>query len=130
VLGDVAEAAHLILLRGEREQRVEHDEDEVEPSFDLDVREVTDLNVDAVATWLGAQLRHHLGRRIYPVDLETTLDEWQRHPPGPIANSRTRPSSASDASRSTAAAVDSSPKRSPVQSSYTSAQRSPKVPGP
>lgn len=93
VSGHAGEAPHLVLLGEQREERVEHHEDEAVGALDVHVGEVTDADRDAVASWLGPQLGHHGLGRVDAVHLETPLEEGEGNAPGADPELEHRPRS-------------------------------------
>ena len=82
VLGDAREALHLLLLGGEHEEGVEHDEDQLERAVDSKVGEVADGHRNGVAARLGAQLRHHRLGGFDPVHVDALRGQGQGDPAG------------------------------------------------
>ncbi len=78
----VTETAELILLREQREESVEGDEDEREAAVDLHVGKVADRHRHGVAVGLLSELRHHRAGRIDTVHVETPANQRQRDAPG------------------------------------------------
>ena len=80
--GRVREAAQLVLLGEQREERVEGDEDERVDALDGDVGEVAHRHRDRVAAGLLAELRDHRLGGVDAVHLEAALGEREREPAG------------------------------------------------
>src|SRR5918994_3381385 len=80
--GDVLEAAHLVFLGQQVEERVEDDVDKAVCSRYRHIGEVTDGDRDPVATRLVTQLRDHLRRDVYSVHADPPTGERQRDPAG------------------------------------------------
>ena len=82
VRGHVLEAADLVVLRQQVEERVEHDVDQPVRAGDADVGEVAHGHVDRVAARLRPQPRDHRRREVDAVDPDTRRRERQRDPAG------------------------------------------------
>src|SRR5262245_47787198 len=82
VPGDVLEAAHLVPLRLQGEERVEDDVDEPKVAVDGNVREVADFDGDLLAAGLRAKTRNHRFRGVDSVNGDASCGERQRDPPG------------------------------------------------
>jgi hypothetical protein len=79
----VLEARDLAVLRGQIEDRVEHQEDEREVAFDARRRHVAGHGVDPLGAGLVAQPRQHRLGVVHAGDAHTALGQRQRDPAGP-----------------------------------------------
>src|SRR5439155_19878316 len=79
------EAPYLSLLREQREDRVEHDVDEVEPPLHGDALEVAHRHWDPAPARLPAEPGHHLLRGVDAVDPDALLGQGKSHPARPDA---------------------------------------------
>ena len=82
VRGDVLEAADLIVLGQQVEERVEHDIDQAVGARHSDIGEVADRDVDLIASRLRPKLRDHRLREVDAVDADAGRRERQRDPAG------------------------------------------------
>ena len=82
VRGDVLEAANLLVLRKQVEERVEHDVHERIRAGDADLREVAHRHIDGVAPGLGPELLDHRRGEVDAVDANARSRERQRDPAG------------------------------------------------
>ena len=100
VPGHRLEATRLCVLVRQREERGEHDEDEVVPSVEREVGEVADPHGDVRPARLPPELGDHRLRRVHPMDFDAERGQRQRDQsrPVPMPSSSARPFPASRAS--------------------------------
>ncbi len=75
---DVAETSQLLLLGQQREEGVEHNEDQRERSLDRDVDEVPHRDTYRFSPSPGAQLGDHRLRGVDAVNFDASRREWER----------------------------------------------------
>ena len=80
--GGIAEAGHLLVLRREVHDRVEHEVHEAVPTVDGRRREVADRHADVVGSRLRPELVDHGRGELDAVDGNAPRRERQRDPPG------------------------------------------------